>query len=161
MANHLIGIAAIAVAKAPDTIATLGLGSCVGLILYDPINKIGGMAHIMLPSSARDEELRNKAKYADTAFVELLQRVLSAGASRYKLVSKMAGGAHMFTSSVDNDIMKVGQRNVDACRQLLNTHSIRLIAEETGGTIGRTIELVLATGELKIRTAWPKTERSI
>jgi chemotaxis protein CheD len=161
MANHLIGIAELAVAKAPDTITTLGLGSCIGLVMYDPVNKIGGMAHVMLPSSTSDLEFKSKAKYADTAFVELLGKVTGSGASRYKLVAKLAGGAHMFVSSVNNDIMKVGQRNIDMCKKLLMEHSIPLVAEDTGGNVGRTIEFDCGTGALKVRTAWPKTEKTI
>ncbi len=161
MQNTIIGIADLAVAKAPDAITTLGLGSCVGLVLYDKISKVGGMAHIMLPRAPMDVEQKHLAKYADTAFLELFKRVLRAGASPYMLSAKMAGGAHMFASSMDSDIMKVGQRNVDMCHTMLRSRGIALAAEDTGGNMGRTITFDFESGLLLIKTAWPKTEKTI
>lgn len=161
MADIIIGIADLQVTKEPNTLTTLGLGSCVGLILYDRLARIGGMAHIMLPKAPPDVELKHQAKYADTAFDALMRGMIRAGANPYLLIAKMAGGAHMFSSSVDNDIMKVGQRNVENCHMLLQKQNIKLISEDTGGTVGRTITLDCASGMLKIRTAWPKTEKTI
>jgi chemotaxis protein CheD len=161
MANILVGMADLNVGVSPDKLTTLGLGSCVGLILYDTASKIGGMAHIMLPSSSINTDRKNKAKFADTALEDLLKQLTLKGANRRRLVAKLAGGANMFTASAHDDIMKVGQRNVDMCRQLLKQNSIPIIAEDTGGNYGRTIEFCCETNLLKIRTVWPKSEKYI
>ncbi len=159
MANIYIGIADSKVARSPDTLTTLGLGSCVGLVLYDAMAKIGGMVHIMLPIAKGDAI--NRFKYADTGLEALLKDVLAQGASRSRLYAKMAGGATMFGTSTQNDMLRVGERNVEMCHRLLHELHIPLKSEETGGNTGRTIEFSCATGELKIRTAWPRTERTI
>ncbi len=159
MANFYIGIADCKVARSPDTLTTLGLGSCVGLVLFDAVVKIGGMVHIMLPIAK--EDVTNRAKYADTGLELLLREVLALGASRRRIGAKLAGGANMFGTSTQNDMLRVGERNVSICHQLLRAYNIPIHAEETGGNTGRTIEFSCHTGELKIRTAWPRTERII
>jgi len=161
MANILVGMADLNVGRSPDKLTTLGLGSCVGLILYDSISKVGGMAHIMLPNSSINTDTKNKAKFADTALEDLLRLLATRGANKRKLIAKLAGGANMFTSSSHDDIMKVGQRNVAMCHRLLDEYSIPIIAEDTGGNYGRTIEFCCETSLLKIRTVWPKCEKFI
>lgn len=132
---------------------TTGLGSCVGLTLYDPRVKVGGMAHVMLPSSeiAREGHI-NIAKYADQAIPELIRRMIEQGAATNRLQAKMAGGAQMFFLMVNNDTMRIGPRNVESCREILRQYSIPIKAEDTGGSYGRTIELHCATGKLIIRS---------
>lgn len=142
------------IAKHPNSIRTTGLGSCVGVTLYDPTTKIAGMAHVMLPSStlAKNEDFKN-AKYADTALPELVNMVVKAGANKTRLVAKMAGGSQMFNFSGGSETMKIGPRNVEACKEALKKLGIRLIAEDTGGNFGRTVELFTDTGIYQIRTA--------
>ena len=94
-----VGMADLNVCKAPDGLTTLGLGSCIGLTLYDPVTKIGGMVHYMLPDSTKVSNNSNKAKFADTGIEELLKKVIAAGASKTRLVAKIAGGAKMFEVS--------------------------------------------------------------
>lgn len=108
------------IAQLPGVIRTTGLGSCVGLTMYDPQLKLAGMAHVMLPSSeiAREGKL-NTAKYADTALPELLEKMLKMGASQARIVSKMAGGSQMFAFSGAGDTMRIGPRNADSCREML------------------------------------------
>lgn len=159
MADTIIGIGGLDVARGPNTLTTLGLGSCVGICLFDRVRKIGGMAHIMLPKSSTGDT--TSTKYADVAFEVLLRKMIQAGANPALLIAKLAGGAHMFSSSVNNDIMKVGERNVDMCRQLLRNKPIAIVSEDTGGELGRTIILDCATGNLLVRTAWPRTEKVI
>jgi chemotaxis protein CheD len=159
MARIIIGIAEMRVAKSPETLVTLGLGSCVGLVLYDAAAKIGGMVHIMLPTSKGDAQ--NKAKYADTGIDYLLEHVLKMGANRNRLFAKLAGGANMFGTSTQTDILRIGERNVCMCHQLLQAYHIPVKAEETGGNTGRTIEFSCDTGHLKINTAWPRAQRII
>jgi chemotaxis protein CheD len=150
MAVILVGMADLNVAKNPDILTTLGLGSCVGITLYDKIRKIGGMAHIMLPASGENLG-HNRAKFADTAFVDLLEKMVRMGANRGGLTAKIAGGAHMFSGS-NNNVLKIGERNIAASLELLNKHRIPVLANETGGKHGRTIELHTDTGKLKIKT---------
>ncbi len=136
MANFTLGIGELGVTKAPNTLTTLGLGSCVGIVLYDRYSKIGGMAHIMLPKAPAGAVLPNPAKYADTGFDALLKAMQKAGANIKIVTAKLAGGAHMFSSTMGNDVMKVGQRNVEIVHQLIKSKAIPIVAEETGGTVG-------------------------
>lgn len=161
MSNTIVGIAEMAVAKAPETITTLGLGSCVGIVLYDRIHKIGGLAHILLPNAPNGCEGLNIAKYADTAIDELIRRMTRSGANPRLLVAKLAGGAHMFGATEQSDVMQVGKRNVEHSRKALERQSIAVLAEDVGGANGRTIVLDCETGALTVRTAWPRTEKNI
>lgn len=150
MAAIIVGMADYRACRAPETLTTLGLGSCVGVCLYDNTRKIIGMAHVMLPSSNGNES-HTRAKFADTATVDLLNLMLSMGANRVCITAKLAGGAHMFSGS-ENNILKVGDRNVVSCINTLNQLRIPIRAKDTGGTHGRTIELLSDSGLLKIRT---------
>ncbi|OEF98398.1 chemotaxis protein CheD [Desulfuribacillus alkaliarsenatis] len=142
------------IAKYPNSIRTTGLGSCVGVTLYDPTTKVAGMAHVMLPSStlAKNSDFKN-AKYADTALPELLEMVIKAGANKARLVAKLAGGSQMFSFSGSSETMRIGPRNVEACKEALKKLGIRVIAEDTGGNFGRTVELYTDDGRYQIRTA--------
>jgi chemotaxis protein CheD len=147
-----VGMADLNIAKSPDRIRTTGLGSCVGVVLFDSQKKIGGMAHVMLPESSLSKGTLNIAKYADTAIPKLIDDMEKAGANRRKLVAKLAGGAQMFSFSSTSDTMRIGPRNVEACKSALNEARIPILAEDTGGNCGRTIELDSNTGVLNIRT---------
>ncbi|GIO41838.1 MULTISPECIES: chemotaxis protein CheD [Paenibacillus] len=154
--EHLIvkvGMADLNVAHTEGLIRTTGLGSCVGVTLFDPKLKVAGLAHVMLPSSeiAREGAL-NIAKYADTAVPELVRRMNELGVVTSRLVAKMAGGSQMFAFSGSGDSMRIGPRNVESCKLALSELGIPLIAEDTGGNYGRTIELDCVTGILFIRS---------
>ena len=144
-------MAELGVVKAPERITTLGLGSCVGVILYDRITKIGGMVHIVLPDSKNQPDV-NKAKYADTGIEELLRQMLARGATRSAITAKLAGGANMFGSLQKSDMLNVGVRNAASSKISLERLRIQILAEDLGGTHGRTIELNAEDGSLKIRT---------
>ncbi|KZZ82828.1 MULTISPECIES: chemotaxis protein CheD [Bacillaceae] len=148
-----VGIADMNAAASPIKLRTSGLGSCVGLVLYDQDRKNAGMAHIMLPTSdlARNEQF-NRYKYADTAFFDLLKKLEKMGSPSSRLKAKMAGGAQMFAFKTQNETMRIGPRNIEAVKELLSCHSIPLISSETGGSSGRTIEFDPATSLLTIRT---------
>lgn len=148
-----VGMADLKIAvRETDVLKTTGLGSCVGLTLYDPKARISGMAHIMLPSSeiARSGNL-NPAKYADTAIPELIRLMREAGADTGKLVAKLAGGAQMFAFT-GPDTMRIGPRNVEMCKELLARLGIPIKGEDTGLNFGRTIEFHNATGILVVRS---------
>lgn len=151
MAAIIIGIADMKIARAPDMLTTLGLGSCVGITLYDPIQKIGGLSHIMLPEYNGQID-QNRAKFADTAIPDLIAKMCMQGARRAPLVAKIAGGAHMFTGSSSQNFLKIGERNVESVMRMLRNLNVPIKGSDTGGTHGRTIELDLNTGRLKIKT---------
>ncbi|CAM3633793.1 MULTISPECIES: chemotaxis protein CheD [Paenibacillus] len=148
-----VAMADLNVAGPNGILRTTGLGSCVGLTLYDPVAKIGGLAHIMLPSSsiAREGQL-NLAKYADTALPVLLNKMKELGAVQARLVAKMAGGAQMFSFAGAGDTMRIGPRNVESCKEGLQQMGIALIAEDTGENYGRTVELDCSTGKFTVRS---------
>jgi len=147
-----VGMADMNAIQAPGVIKTSGLGSCIGLSLYDPVHKIGGLAHIMLPSSdiARDQSY-HLAKFADTAIPALIEQMVKLGARKSCLQAKMAGGAQMFALA-SSEMMRIGPRNIERCKEMLNEYTIPLIAEDTGGSYGRTVELNCSNGVFVIRS---------
>ncbi len=161
MKTITLGIAESRIAQSPDKLVTLGLGSCVGLVIYDPVSKISGMIHIMLPTAPKGTVVTNKYKYADTGIIELIHQLTAQGAPRSRLVAKAAGGAHMFNASYNNDVINVGQKNVEMCYKVLKESSIALIAEDIGGSSGRSIEFCCETSKLEVRTVSPRSIRVI
>lgn len=149
--NIMVGMADLNIGRAPDILTTVGLGSCIGLTLYDPVTKVGGLVHYMLPDSKAVSNNSNIAKFADTGVQELLKRVTMAGANRGRLVAKIAGGEKMFAVTQESNIGSVGERNSFAAKQLLHQLNIRLIAEDTGLNFGRTVELHCDTGDFYIK----------
>ncbi|MFX3632939.1 MAG: chemotaxis protein CheD [Candidatus Pristimantibacillus sp.] len=148
-----VGMADLNIARDGEILKTTGLGSCVGLTLFDPITKIAGMAHVMLPSSEIARETTfNLSKYADTAIPELINQMNSAGAITRHMVAKMAGGAQMFAFSGQSDSMRIGPRNVESCIEMMVRYSIPVYAQDTGGNYGRTIELNSSNGILTIKS---------
>ncbi len=148
----VVGMADMNICKDPDTLTTIGLGSCVGVTLYDKVTHITGMVHVMLPYSTQMRENANRAKFADTGIVDLLNGMIRQGAKRTSIVAKMAGGASMFSFSTSSDTLKIGQRNAEACKAVLAKLSIRILAEDCGGTYGRTIEISSSDGILLVKT---------
>jgi len=148
-----VGMADLKVVTYPDALTTLGLGSCVGICLYDATTKITGMAHIMLPSSKAIRKNENIAKFADTAIDELIIQMEKLGAKKTRFIAKIAGGAQMFAFSSQSDTMKIGERNAEAVREILLRYGIPIKADETGGNFGRTIEFFSESGKLIIKTA--------
>ena len=147
-----VGMADYKVGRSPSTLISYGLGSCIGVSLYDPQRKIGGLLHIMLPDSTQARSSENPAKFADTGIPLMINDVIALGASRSRLVAKIAGGAQMFAFSNATDIMRVGTRNAETCKQILKRNGIRVIAEDTGGNYGRTVSIDLSTGSYKVKT---------
>lgn len=147
-----VGMADLNICASPDAITTLGLGSCVGIVLYDPVAKIAGMVHIMLPDSTKILNNENKAKFADTGIDLLIKRMMEFGADRRLFIAKIAGGAQMFAFSNNSDMMRIGERNVDATKLKLQSLGIPIKAEDTGANYGRTIEFYPENGVLLIKS---------
>ncbi len=146
-----VGMADLKLCKAPDKITTLGLGSCVGIAIRDPQTKVGGLAHIMLPDSTQISSNSVKAKFADTGVKELVELMARNGASRSRMVAKIAGGAKMFAFNSKNEMMSVGDRNVEAVKKVLASLNIRILAQDTGNNYGRTVEFDPETGDFLIK----------
>ncbi|MBR1744099.1 MAG: chemotaxis protein CheD, partial [Lachnospiraceae bacterium] len=109
MSNMIkVGMADAKVCHAPDAITTLGLGSCVGIALYDKSKKISGLVHVMLPDSTRIRQNQNKAKFADTGIDLMIDMMVKEGANRRGLTAKIAGGAQMFAFSGNSSMLHVG-----------------------------------------------------
>lgn len=147
-----VGMADLKTCKSPNVLTTLGLGSCVGIVLYDPITKVSGLAHVMLPDSTKISNNSNIAKFADTAIAKTIKDMVALGANQKRLVSKLAGGAQMFSFSSTNELMRIGDRNVEATKVKLGELGIPILAEDTGANYGRTIEFYSETGDLLIKT---------
>ncbi len=143
----IIGIGEVAIEENPSVLVTLGLGSCVGVCMRDPVARIGGMAHVMLPESPSTNDIKTPGKYANTAVDYLVEKLVAKGASKSRLEAKIAGGASMFESGS----MNIGQRNVESVKNRLKYHGIVLKAEDTGGNRARSIEYNIETGKLLIR----------
>ncbi|HOJ94328.1 chemoreceptor glutamine deamidase/glutamate methylesterase CheD [Fervidobacterium sp. 2310opik-2] len=141
----IIGIGEWAIESNPAILVTLGLGSCVGVCVRDPIAKVGAMVHVMLPDSG-GKPTNTPGKFADTGVDIIVEELLKMGAQRNRLEAKIAGGASMFQSAMD-----IGARNVEAVKKSLQRNGIKLIAEDTGGNKARSIEYDIETGKLLVR----------
>ena len=135
-----------------DTLITVGLGSCVAILLYDARVKIGGMAHILLPSPALSRQDKNPAKFPQTAVPRLLELMAADGAQAQRITARLAGGASMFASLAPPGTIQMGERNLVAARQVLNTHRLPLVGEAVGGDFGRTVRFRICDGQVQIST---------
>lgn len=147
-----VGISDLNVAKNPDVLITFALGSCVGICLYDRVTKIAGLSHIMLPSSALTRDPQ-PYRFADTAIVLLVKKMVAAGADKRRLTAKIAGGARMFTSFKDGSLSNIGERNVIAVKAELAKLGIPIIADDTGKDYGRTVSFDTADGAMYVKSA--------
>ncbi|MGM8214492.1 chemotaxis protein CheD [Bacillaceae bacterium W0354] len=148
-----VGIADLNICQAPQTISTSGLGSCVGLVIYDDFKKIAGLVHVMLPSSSLSRTPNFKpGKFADSGIKELLKLMEDHGTAKHRLKAKMAGGAQMFNIQSNNQMLRIGVRNVEAIKKILDDYRIPIISEDVGGDKGRTVEFFPETSQFKIRT---------
>ena len=153
-----IGIAELKVINSPATLDTQSLGSCLGIVIYDPVTRIAGLAHTMLPDSRQVNVGNKPGKYVDTAVSELLAQMTKLGASKNTCVAKIIGGACMFSGSAVGDFMNIGTRNIAAAKQALAKLGIKIIAEDTGGNHGRTVEVNSTTGKVLIKAAMHPTK---
>lgn len=133
-------IGQVALTRPPNVLQTV-LGSCLGVVLYDEINKIMGMTHVLLPSSVGRTPSELPGKYADKAVECLYNALIKLGGQHSNIKAKIAGGARMFQASIDYSNTDVGSDNTKAVKQALKKLNIKIIAEDTGGCVGRKIEL--------------------
>lgn len=148
-----VGIADLKIVHSPNAIRTSGLGSCVGIVIYDLRRSVAGMAHIMLPdSNLARQSIHNDYKYADKAISILIMQLVENGAKKFALKAKIAGGAEMFAFASKTDAIRIGPRNVEATIKWLEREKIPIVAQDVGGYSGRTITFHPETGKLHIRT---------
>lgn len=153
MSSINVGMGEIQVSKADGTVLVApGLGSCIGVLMYDPRTKASGMAHVVLPdSTASNKPLSLPGKYADTAIPELLAQVTKLGASKTNLIVKIAGGAQMFNLEKNGNVLNIGMRNAIAVKAALAKEGFSIRAADTGGNKGRTVKLDIATGKVLVK----------
>ena len=139
-----IGIADMKMAKGEGMLVTYALGSCIGICLYDPLIKLGALIHIMLPLNMETGR-KNTMKYADTGIRETLKQMEAKGASRARITAKIAGGARMFEDK-GGSLGNIGQRNVESVHMTLKKEGIRLLKEDVGGSVARTLLFDVSSG---------------
>lgn len=140
-----------------DVLITYALGSCIAVVLYDPVTRVGGMLHYMLPESNLDRSKAEQSPYmfADTAIPLLMSRIVESGANRKRLVVRLAGGAQVVN---DGGMFDIGKRNYLAARRLLWKAGLMVHAEEVGGSLPRTVRLEVSTGRVWLRSTGIDTE---
>jgi chemotaxis protein CheD len=149
--NIRVKVADYAVARGDAIIATIGLGSCVAIALYDRQACVGGLAHILLPTEGMSRDHRNPAKFPTSAVPLLVEEMRKLGA-RGPLEGKLVGGASMFASLLPQGGVNMGDRNVEASRRALTQAQIALIAQDTGGSYGRSVYLHVRDGKVVVRS---------
>ncbi len=150
--KHVVGMADMKVSGVPgDVLVTYALGSCLGIVVHDPIAGVGGMLHAMLPSSQIDPDgaRTNPFKFVDTGVPELFGQCYRLGARKERMVVKVAGGAQARLD--DNDRFEVGKRNFIMLRKLFWKNGVLMDAQEVGGHDSRTLELDVGSGEVLLR----------
>lgn len=135
--------------QANEVLVAFGLGSCVGITAYDPVRKAGALLHAMLPECRNGDQ--NLTKYVDTGIAEMLAQLRAMGTRQDRLIWRYAGGAQMLIAPGLSDRFNVGQRNVQMTEQVMTNRSLRIAGSDTGGIVGRTVRLYLATGQLTVR----------
>jgi chemotaxis protein CheD len=148
----IVRVADLQVGGAGDLLITVGLGSCIAIVLHDPEARVGGLAHVLLPSPGLSKQDGNLAKSPHTAVPRLLELMTGRGASPRRITARLAGGASMFAALAPPGTIQMGERNVVASRQVLNTHGIPVVGEAVGGDFGRTVRLDVSAGSLEIRS---------
>lgn len=148
----VIDIADLAVSADPTAhLITYSLGSCIGLTIWDPAARVGGMLHYMLPDSqlAPDKARASPGMFCDTGVPMLFRTAYELGAAKHRLIVKVAGGSQLLDEA---GIFNIGKRNYLALRKLLWKNGVLIAAENVGGSISRTLKLEMATGEVSIKT---------
>ena len=152
MKEVIVKVADWAAERGDGVLITLGLGSCVAIMLHDPQTKAGAMAHVLLPSISLARDITNRAKFPETAVPLLVERLKGLGADPRRLVAKLAGGASMFSQLVTPGTIQMGERNVLAARSALRAAQIPIIREAVGGERGRSVRFHVKDGRLEIRS---------
>lgn len=150
MSRVIVRVADLQVGREGDELLTIGLGSCVAIILYDAAARVGGLAHVLLPSPALTRVNERPGKVPQTAVPELLAQMAALGARAERTTARLVGGASMFASLTTAGTIQMGERNVVASRVVLAQYGLPITAEAVGGDFGRTVRLQTADGHVEI-----------
>jgi chemotaxis protein CheD len=146
----IVKVADLRFGTGQDILVTIGLGSCVAIVLYDATARVGGLAHVLLPTPALSRQDSNPAKFPQTAVPLLLEQMGQHGASIRRISARLIGGASMFSGLGAPGTIQMGERNVVASRQTLHQHGMAIVGEATGGDFGRTVRLWVADGRVEV-----------
>ena len=147
-----VGMGEIAVSKSDGGVLVTFVGSCVAICLFDPIRKIGGLAHVMLPEGKNHVKNSNlKGKYADVAMDTLLRNLVTEGAKIHRIKAKIVGGAQIFSNETGENLFSIGSRNIESIKTILCKKGIPLVSEETGDNYGRWVKFHIQTGEIIVK----------
>ena len=153
MGDLIVGISDLKISNnGDDVIVTYALGSCIGISVYDPVAKVGGMLHYMLPESSLDEKKarENPAMFADTGIPMLFKSCYQLGADKKRMIVRAAGGASILD---DTNFFRIGQKNIMAMRKIFWKNNVMITSEDTGANHNRTVRLQIETGKTFVRTA--------
>jgi chemotaxis protein CheD len=150
----LVRVADLGTGVGDDVLVTVGLGSCVAILLYDAEAKVGGLAHVLLPTPALASRNANPAKFPQYAVPRLLQLMSAEGARQDRVTGRLAGGASMFASLAPPGTVQMGERNLVAARHALSSHGVPLVGEAVGGDFGRTVRLRVRDGRVEVSTVF-------
>jgi chemotaxis protein CheD len=146
----VVRVADLRVGREADVLVTVGLGSCVAIIFHDPVVRVGGMAHILLPSPALSRGRDNPARVPQTAVPALLTQMAEIGASPRRIRARLVGGASMFAALATPGTIQMGERNVVAARHAVTAAGLPIVGEAVGGDFGRTVRLYVGDGRVEI-----------
>ena len=158
MKEVIVKVADWAAERGDRVLVTLGLGSCVAIMLHDAEHGAGAMAHILLPSRSLSRDATNPAKFPDSAVPLLVERLKGLGAEPRRLVAKLAGGASMFSQLMTPGTIQMGERNIVAARNALRAASIPIVREAVGGERGRSVRFCVKDGRVEIRSVGADAE---
>ncbi|MCP4652122.1 MAG: chemotaxis protein CheD [Candidatus Omnitrophica bacterium] len=150
--NIEIGMADMRISSSPDVLITRGLGSCLGITLYDPIKKMGGLVHPMLPQIAEGRVKSNPYKFVDSAIDAMIDELHAKGCKTFSLIAKVFGGGHMFSSIPASSVFNIGARNAEIVKKKFADSKIKIAVEDVGGNYGRTLFFNLETGTVRVKT---------
>ncbi len=147
-----VGISEYRTASAPTELVTYGLGSCLGITLYDPGSGVGGLAHTLLPKPKSGMDTSRPTKFVDMSIRLMVEDLVGMGASRERLQAKIFGGANMFAALQEAIGESIGQRNINCAREILDELGIPVAAEDVGGNYGRTLVFSLESGKVTVKS---------
>lgn len=147
-----VGISEYKTGATPGQLVTYGLGSCLGITLYDPETGIGGLAHTLLPKPKPGMDVSRMSKFVDSSIRLMADELVETGAARERLEAKIFGGANMFEALQEWSGESIGQRNIGSARETLAELGIPLVAEDVGGNFGRTLVFSLESGKVTVKS---------
>ena len=152
MSEVLVRVAEYRAGRAGTILVTLGLGSCVAVALHDPEVRVGGMAHVLLPSMSLSRASGNPGRFPQTAVPLLIQAMGELGGDVRRMTARLVGGASMFSAISAAGSVQMGERNVVAVREVLGRMAIPVVGEAVGGTLGRSVWFDVGTGGITVRS---------